>query len=243
MMLSTDLQPKLHVVIPPGTTIGKAAADIAAILTNNGYGVAEMLSWRNGSRKEIDLERVYHELDEGADVKEVLQKLGVTYQTLSRRHKEYQNSLPEEDRRQGIVKYKKTGRSAVHVPMEWVYDQIDSGRPVKDVANQLHVGVRTLYNRHTEYQNNLKKCMEESAYLRENLTRGAACPGRGRRKKNINMETVYDELLSGKGICEVAAAIGVTSTTLNNHHEEYQEQHKGECGRYIRKYLKDFKQN
>jgi len=242
-MVSTDLQPKLHVVIPEGVAPGQAAADIAAILSRNGYGIVEMLSERNGRRTEINMERIYSELDSGTKLEDVLGKIGISYQTLFRKHKEYQKSLPESERRAGIVKYKETGRPAVDVPMEWVYDQIDAGSTVAEVANKLHVGIRTLYSRHADYQKNLKKCMEGSAapYLRENLTRGPACPGRGRRKKEINMEEVYDQLLSGKGICEVATAFGVTSTTLNNHHNEYQEKHKGKRGKYIRRTLKDFK--
>jgi len=243
MMVSTGLQPRLHVVIPPGTTFDQAAAAIAAILARNGYGVAEMLSRRNGCRREIDMEGVYKALDNGTKMEELLRKLGVTYQTLSRRHKEYQKSLSEDERRTDIVKFKETGRPPADIPMEWVYEQIDGGCSVREVANKLHVGIRTLYSRHADYQKNLKKCMEGSAapYLRENLTRGPACPGRVRRKKEINMEEVYDQLLSGKGICEVATAFGVTSTALNNHHNEYQEKHKGKRGKYIRRTLKDFK--
>lgn len=38
------------------------------------------------------------------------------------------------------------------INMEWVYEQIDSGRPVKSVAEELGVSDTTLRRRHREYQ-------------------------------------------------------------------------------------------
>lgn len=41
------------------------------------------------------------------------------------------------------------------IDMEWVYQQIDSGRTVKSVADELQVSESTLHRRHKEYQNSL----------------------------------------------------------------------------------------
>ena len=239
MANGTVQQPMLHIVIPQGAITDTDMKDIARILARNGCSIERMPGNRS-NRKEINMEKAYEALDNGMRMEELLEKLNVTYQTLSRRHKEYQESIPEEKRRTDLVKFKETGRRPVDIPMEWVYDQINAGCTVKEIADQLHVGTRTLYSRHKEYQEKLiKEGQEASPYARETLT--CKRPGCGRKKVRLEMEAVYDDLLSGKGICEAASAHGVSSVTLQAHHEEYQKQHEGESGVYIRKRLKDFK--
>lgn len=46
----------------------------------------------------------------------------------------------------------KSKRHTKEIDMEWVYQQIDKGRTARSVAEELGVGVSTLYKRHKEYQ-------------------------------------------------------------------------------------------
>lgn len=46
-----------------------------------------------GSKKQIDMPRVYEELDAGRSVKSVAEEWGVSPSTLYRRHREYQSGL------------------------------------------------------------------------------------------------------------------------------------------------------
>lgn len=241
MANGTVQQPMLHIVIPQGAITDTDMKDIARILARNGCSIERMPGNRS-NRKEINMEKAYADLDNGMRMEDLLKKLNVTYQTLSRRHKEYQESIPEGKRRTDLVRFKETGRHPVDIPMEWVYDQIDGGCTVKEIAGRLHVGTRTLYSRHKEYQEKLiKEGRETSPYKRENLTKKSNCQGRGRKKIEVDMEAAYDSLISGKGICEVAKEMGISSVTLQAHHEEYQKQHEGESSVYIRRRLKDFK--
>lgn len=43
------------------------------------------------------------------------------------------------------------------IDMEWVYAQLDSGRTVKSVAQDLKVSESTLRRRHKEYQKEVRK--------------------------------------------------------------------------------------
>lgn len=49
------------------------------------------------------------------------------------------------------------------IDMEWVYTQIDSGRPVKSVAEELGVSDTTLRRRHREYQAAIQTWQTEEA--------------------------------------------------------------------------------
>lgn len=47
----------------------------------------------NGSKKPVDIEKVYIQLDSGRSVKSVAEEWGVSPSTLYRRHREYQAGL------------------------------------------------------------------------------------------------------------------------------------------------------
>ena len=40
--------------------------------------------------------------------------------------------------------------------MEWVYKELDEGRTIKSVAEELQISVSTLRRRHSEYQQRIK---------------------------------------------------------------------------------------
>ena len=40
--------------------------------------------------------------------------------------------------------------------MEWVYKELDGGRTIKSVAEELQISVSTLRRRHSEYQQRIK---------------------------------------------------------------------------------------
>lgn len=186
-------------------------------------------------KKNIDMEYVYDALDSGTPLQELLQCLGMKYRTLYRRHKAYQESLPEGERRKDLVKYKNTGKKRVHVPMEWVYAQLAAGRQVADIAAELHVGARTLYSKHEEY----RVQHPDGRRARKTLAgRRSRC---GRPRKEVDMECIYEGLMAGQSIRELAEGYGISYPTLKVRHVAYQEKHRGEGGRYIRKNLIDFK--
>lgn len=57
------------------------------------------------------------------------------------------------------AKLTKGTRAKKSIDMEWVYQELDGGRSVKSVAEELGIGRTTLYRRHREYQ---KQKEEES---------------------------------------------------------------------------------
>lgn len=186
-------------------------------------------------KKDIDMEYVYGALDSGTPLRELLQRLGMKYHTLYRRHRAYQESLPGGARRKGLVKYRNMGKERVHVPMEWVYGQLAAGRRVADIAAQLHVGARTLYSRHEEY----RRQHPEGGPAGKTL---AGCGGRcGRPRKEVDMECIYECLMAGQSIRQAAEWHGISYPTLKARHREYQEEHRGEMGRYMHEKLTDFK--
>ena len=71
--------------------------------------------------------------------------------------------------------------------------------------------------------------------------KGGAGKKSGKPQKEIDMTEVYDELLSGKKIHEVAEAHGVSQKPLENRHKKYQKENLGKTGGYIRKRLVDFR--
>ena len=48
-----------------------------------------------------------------------------------------------------------TNRHNKTVDMEWVYAELDKGRTVKNVAQELKISESTLRRRHKEYQSNI----------------------------------------------------------------------------------------
>lgn len=42
------------------------------------------------------------------------------------------------------------------IDMEWVYKELDEGRTIKSVAEELQISVSTLRRRHSEYQQRIK---------------------------------------------------------------------------------------
>ena len=67
------------------------------------------------------------------------------------------------ERKYLVGHYKKRGlknRDGETVDMEWVYKQLDDGRTVIDVANELQISRSTLRRRHLEYQESLKSSNE-----------------------------------------------------------------------------------
>jgi len=53
------------------------------------------------------------------------------------------------------------GRRRKKIDMQYVYEQIDSGRRITDIAKELSVSPRTLNRRHREYQESMKAGEEE----------------------------------------------------------------------------------
>lgn len=230
------LQQPTHKNIPSGMTIGEAIAEMEAFLEQHGYRVEKV---KSAEKESIDMEKVYHDLDNGVSVKEVAEGLGINERTLYRRHKKYQEGLPEAKRRAVLVRQRRTGRQSKAIPMEWVYAQVDAGHTVEEVAGQLHVGTRTIYSRHEEYQAHLEKENPESRYVRRTLVGKGTKNGCARRE--LDMEKVYDELLSGKTMQDVQKLFDLSAPTLKKKHDEYQKQHRGESGKYIREKLIDFR--
>lgn len=186
-------------------------------------------------KKNIDMERVYCALDSGTPLQELLQGLGMKYRTLYRRHKAYQEGVPEGERRDALVKYKSAGKKCVDVPMEWVYAQLEAGRHLGDIAEELHVGARTVYSRHKEYREAHPGRGGVPETLRSRKGRG------GRPKKEVDMEGIYGKLMGGASIREVCRGCGVSYPTLLARHREYQQVHQGGDARYARSRLSDFK--
>lgn len=68
-----------------------------------------------------------------------------------------------------MKKYEYAGRQSLsngrhgrkEIDMPYVYGQIDGGRSIKDIADELGVSVRTLNRRHKEYQESIKAKAEE----------------------------------------------------------------------------------
>lgn len=58
------------------------------------------LASKKRHNKQIDMQRVYKELDNGRTVKSVAEELGVSESTLRRRHKEYQENLSQKMKKQ-----------------------------------------------------------------------------------------------------------------------------------------------
>ena len=232
------IQPQgiLRVIIPQGIRMDAALSEIVAVLQKKGYGVEGQAAPRE---KYIDMEQVYEALDMGASMEELAEAYGVCSQTLYRRHNKYQEGIPEDRRRGRLAGYGGNGRKPFDVPIEWVYDQIDAGSTAEEVAEKLHVSTRVLYNRHEDYQKQLQgEGKKDSPYARKTLLG----EGRYRRRgKKLEMEEVYEALLSGKKVGEVTGMFGISYKTLRRKHKEYQEKHAAEGGRYVRERLLDFK--
>lgn len=227
----------LQVTVPAETLQEKGIDNIIETIRKAGCDVREAEGQGSG---DIDMEKVYGMLDAGKPLTEVLEEVGMPYWTLRRRHKEYQAQLPEEEReRPGLVKNRGGGAGSIDVPMESVYALIDSGCSVKDVAKQFGVSPRALYDKHEKYQECLEREGAGNGSVRETL--GGAGKKSGKPRKKIDMAEVYDELLSGKKIHEVAEAHGVSQKTLENRHKKYQKENKGKTGPYIRRRLVDFR--
>lgn len=189
----------------------------------------------NTPKKKIDMEGVYRALDSGIPLQELLQRMGVGYWILYKRHKSYQESLAGAGNRDCLVKYGQSGKKRVHVPMEWVYAQVEEGRKVEDIANELGVGERTLYRKHEEY-----RALHPGSRKAGNTLAGMGSRN-SRPRKRVDMESVYEMLIGGKTIREVLEECGISYPTLKAHHEEYQKGHQGENTRYTRRRLVDFK--
>lgn len=227
----------IQVAVPAETLQEKGIDSIIETIKKAGCDVQEEEAQENG---DIDMEEVYRMLDAGKPLAEVLEEAGVPYWTLRRRHKKYQAQLPEGERkRPGLVKNRGGGARSVDVPMESVYARIDSGCSVKDVAGQFGVSPRALYDKHEKYQEYLGREGAGNGSVRETL--GGAGKNSGKPRKKIDMAEVYDELLSGKKIHEVAEARGVSQKTLENRHKEYQKENMGKAGPYTRERLVDFR--
>lgn len=222
---------------PSDMIAGASIVEMVTFLEQKGFRIEKKDLPR---KKSIDMEQVYWDLDHGLSAKEVAKQLGINERTLYRRHKQYQEGLPEAKRRTVLVRKRRTtGRQTKAIPMEWVYDQVDAGHTVEEVAGQLHVGTRTIYSRHEEYQEQLAKEDPENRYVRKTLVGKGSINGRPR--KELNMEAVYDAMLSGKTMQDVLKMFDIAASTLYNKHDEYQNQHRGESGKYIREKLIDFR--
>lgn len=65
------------------------------------------------------------------------------------------------------------------IDMEWVYQELDRGRTIKNVAEELNISVSTLRRRHSEYQEAVREenRLEQESKKDEQGEIGAWKPG------------------------------------------------------------------
>lgn len=103
------------------------------------------------------VQKAYSMLDSGKTLKSVQEELGVTYRMLRHRHLRFQETVPEDQKRDLVQNRSGRGRKTVFfVDMEKVYHELDDEKlSIPEICRKLGIGERTLYAKHYEYQDTL----------------------------------------------------------------------------------------
>ena len=107
---------------------------------------------------------------------------------------------------QNLQKTRKSRKKKWDVDMPEIYKEIDEGRSVQSIVEEMDIPRRSLYRCHDDYQKNVPEGQKRSS-----LTNGR------RTKKIFDMDEVFRMLFDGKSVEAVAKKMGVSTRTIYRH--------------------------